>query len=88
MEERHEAGAPVDWAAFELDLTVYAAERHVAALVAGGARIAESLGVPFAPASFVLGALFKELGDTDAPDFRARVGAVQRLARHAGTVSY
>jgi hypothetical protein len=86
--EEQDGGTPVDWAGFELDLTVYAAERHIATLVAGGARVAESLGVPFSPSSFVLGALFKELGDIDAPDFQARVEAVQRLARHAGTVSF
>lgn len=86
--EEQDGAAPVDWAGFELDLTVYAAERHVAKLVAGGARVAESLGVPFAPSSFVLGALFRELGDTEAPDFQARVEAVQRLARHAGTVAF
>lgn len=83
---KDDAGA-VDWDAFALDVTVYAAERHVAKLVAGGAKVAESLGVPFAPASFVLGALFKELGDVEAPDFQARVEAVQRLARHAGTLA-
>lgn len=77
----------IDWGAFELDVTVYAAERHVAKLVAGGARVAASLGVPFSPESFVLGALFRELGDVEAPDFQARVEAVQRLARHAGTLA-
>ena len=81
-------GEPVDWATFEKDVTVYAAEQHVATLVAGGARVAASLGVAFSPASFVLGALFFELGDVDAPDFEARVEAVRRLAQHAGNVSY
>jgi len=36
----------------------------------------------------VLGALFKELLETDAPDFEARVEAIQRLSRHAGTVTF
>lgn len=81
-------GREIDWAAFELERSAYVAERDIATLVAGGARIAESLGVPFSPASFVLGALFRELGDVEAPDFAARVAAVRRLARHAGTVAY
>lgn len=86
-EDRHD-GAAVDWATFELEMSMYVAERHIAELVAGGARVAEVLGVPFSPASFVLGTLFNELGHTDAPDFKERVEAIKRLARHAGTLAF
>jgi hypothetical protein len=83
-----ESGERVDWDAFALDLTAYTAESHVRTLVEGGARVAESLGVPFSPASFILGALFRELGEVDSPDFQERVEAVKRLALHAGTVTF
>jgi hypothetical protein len=76
----------VDWGAFELDLTIYAATRNVDKLIEGGSRIAQALGLSLSPASFVLGALFRELTETEAPDFEARVEAIRRLAHHAATV--
>jgi hypothetical protein len=84
---RDEEPSSVDWDGFETELAAYGAEKQVENLVAGGARIARMLEVEFSPESFVLGAVFRDIGEGDETDRQARLSLVQRLVRHARSVS-
>jgi hypothetical protein len=81
-----EEPSSVDWDGFETDLAAYGAEKQVEHLVAGGARISRMLGIDFSPESFVLGAIFRDIGEGDEIDRQARLSLVKRLVRHARSI--